>query len=838
MLTAFVALGASGQPLYASPRVDSDYAYVVDAPLPLGFTVTAESVSTVRPEVVAVDETLEAFGYVSHGFEVVDTVDFYLAVFVDDAGELVFPSYHLEVDAETTPGVRQTLFAGDVEAGIGHVRLRSVEGAYRLRITAEDYQDQELTLTHDELRDYETTPLVVVLGPALGELTLRFPEEYFSAPEESAPEESADRDTESAPAAPASDLDSVPRLSVTSGPIAEDGADGERVFAVCTIVDTASGDVVVDRQPFELVAAQGDEGQPVRQITIVLETGDYEITELFITRGPMLTERAAPVAGSTKAAEVGSPLPIEFTVQQGEATVQEPETLPIGEVSAPAFGYSELPEIEARKVTLMLTSLSNTGHRSFCHGDVFVSLDLCQENCDEPESWLNACQLVGGYQGTAGYRKLCPQMTPPRELNDCTGMPQLALPLGYAQYKVHARKRLFRPTQELFVAEETSRWSSSHREYFDLEASDDPALVVVSADEQEILFASTGLARSPNDVLDFGEQSFLAPASRSVVVRNDGRAPLELSALAIEGDQFVVDGQDETIVLGPGGQAELVVAITPMPEGLAEQAGILSFTHNDPWLAWRNNHHEAQLGLRVTRRGHYVESPVFYSECDSEAALTSPFFGAEYGPTLSRGTRGGYTGQNYEPHKFGNGFRVYCCGRTDGDSSWATLSPFGPDVTVEREKPDLAVGTLSFWASTDGGWRGAGRNLHQDALFRVSLAPGIALTNFVQDKNTPSLSLTVDGRVVYSQGTREATPLPYVLQWDFVHGFADGTNVRLYHDGALRTSATSVVTAEQINGFVQQFYLRAYTDRTGDNRACSHASIDNIAFYDAVVDSW
>lgn len=70
-LTKFILLG-SGKAKYASPLVGSPMAHLVKRPLPIEFSIQHNAVTTLLPEVVAIEKTSPGeFGYVEFGFEVV-----------------------------------------------------------------------------------------------------------------------------------------------------------------------------------------------------------------------------------------------------------------------------------------------------------------------------------------------------------------------------------------------------------------------------------------------------------------------------------------------------------------------------------------------------------------------------------------------------------------------------------------------------------------------------------------------------------------------------------------------------------------------------------------------
>jgi hypothetical protein len=75
VLTQFVVLDAADEIIYVAPLEGSDKAQFVSDPLPINFSVSENGSTTITPQVLAVNEidTPENFGYVSFGFEVVQT---------------------------------------------------------------------------------------------------------------------------------------------------------------------------------------------------------------------------------------------------------------------------------------------------------------------------------------------------------------------------------------------------------------------------------------------------------------------------------------------------------------------------------------------------------------------------------------------------------------------------------------------------------------------------------------------------------------------------------------------------------------------------------------------
>ena len=84
-VTKFFIVDPNGNVLYAAPIEGSPKAYLVDDPLPLPFEIIKDQVTRVVPEVLRVfNDPPEAFGYVTFSYSVVRTLNFFIAVYIDD----------------------------------------------------------------------------------------------------------------------------------------------------------------------------------------------------------------------------------------------------------------------------------------------------------------------------------------------------------------------------------------------------------------------------------------------------------------------------------------------------------------------------------------------------------------------------------------------------------------------------------------------------------------------------------------------------------------------------------------------------------------------------------
>lgn len=106
LITKFLVLDADSVVNYASPLEDSELAYLVEDPLPLGFEINFDEVVQLSPEVISTEErSVSDFGYGEFVFEIVETFDVLLATFVynseTDGHDLTESSLSVHADGDS-----------------------------------------------------------------------------------------------------------------------------------------------------------------------------------------------------------------------------------------------------------------------------------------------------------------------------------------------------------------------------------------------------------------------------------------------------------------------------------------------------------------------------------------------------------------------------------------------------------------------------------------------------------------------------------------------------------------------------------------------------------------
>lgn len=162
-VTEFVVVDETNVALYASPKVGSSMASVVSKPLPVPLSVQKDNVSNLKLEVVKVDNNVpEDFGYVSFKFDIIEAIDFMIAVSIYNTEKQGFEltESELEITYDSL-----SLYQEKIPALTNIIGIRN-EGdstVYELKVSKAGYKTQIKQLTLDELKSYKSKPVIFVL---------------------------------------------------------------------------------------------------------------------------------------------------------------------------------------------------------------------------------------------------------------------------------------------------------------------------------------------------------------------------------------------------------------------------------------------------------------------------------------------------------------------------------------------------------------------------------------------------------------------------------------------------------------------------------------------------
>lgn len=164
-LTKFVLTDNEGNVLYAAPINDSPLANTVANPLPIDFAISLDEVTKVVPEVISVNGYVAAdFGYATFSFQIIDTFDFLLGVFVynESQNNLELTDANIEIYGDGT----DLIYSATLEAITNQIILNAAYSEYTINITKQGYSSYNQDFTLETLAQYSETPLTVILSTA------------------------------------------------------------------------------------------------------------------------------------------------------------------------------------------------------------------------------------------------------------------------------------------------------------------------------------------------------------------------------------------------------------------------------------------------------------------------------------------------------------------------------------------------------------------------------------------------------------------------------------------------------------------------------------------------
>lgn len=178
-LTQFLVLDWQNNVVYSSPTKGSAKAYLVNAPLPLTFTVQTNVVTKITPEVLNVAGCKpEDFGYTTFSFDIAQTFDFLVGTFVYNDK---IKNYKLSPSSISIYTNVNSLYSGQLEGtssnifiniydSIGvtnRITLPESQNTFTLKISKTGYKTYSQFFTKEELklhlRSVDKGPLVVLL---------------------------------------------------------------------------------------------------------------------------------------------------------------------------------------------------------------------------------------------------------------------------------------------------------------------------------------------------------------------------------------------------------------------------------------------------------------------------------------------------------------------------------------------------------------------------------------------------------------------------------------------------------------------------------------------------
>lgn len=169
-LTDFLVVDEDNNVIYVAPKEGSDNAQLVNNPLPIEFSVTANELNEFSIAVVdATSDPVESYGYTTFSLHAVNTLSFRIQPFITEyefsayeyIPSLALTDAHIEVRRSCCTDV---LYEGMLTPENNLVEIPVRYGSsYDIIITKDFYKPYEKTFTRQELIDTEGDPIEVIL---------------------------------------------------------------------------------------------------------------------------------------------------------------------------------------------------------------------------------------------------------------------------------------------------------------------------------------------------------------------------------------------------------------------------------------------------------------------------------------------------------------------------------------------------------------------------------------------------------------------------------------------------------------------------------------------------
>ena len=157
----FFLVNSSGNVIYASPLKESSLNYMVKNPLPISFSVSKDQVLKLSPEVLSVKEfTPMDFGYSTFSFNIINSINFQLAVFEYSEVAKNFVLTDAKLQITTIDSFSYETF---LQAKTNLIIIPEKPGYYSLIISKAGYNVYNRSISKDSIKLYAAKPMEVIL---------------------------------------------------------------------------------------------------------------------------------------------------------------------------------------------------------------------------------------------------------------------------------------------------------------------------------------------------------------------------------------------------------------------------------------------------------------------------------------------------------------------------------------------------------------------------------------------------------------------------------------------------------------------------------------------------
>ncbi|MEQ8905210.1 hypothetical protein [Ekhidna sp.] len=160
-VTAFLVTNASEETIYAAPLSGSDVAYLVSMPLAIDFTIVADQVTSIAPEVVSTALLSAAdFGYASITFTTIETFDMLVSAMKYDG---VLTGWQLTDATVSITGDGSPIYSKNIASETTQLKLNDGYVNYSISVSKPGFITNTASYTQAEMKAFFDDPLVVQL---------------------------------------------------------------------------------------------------------------------------------------------------------------------------------------------------------------------------------------------------------------------------------------------------------------------------------------------------------------------------------------------------------------------------------------------------------------------------------------------------------------------------------------------------------------------------------------------------------------------------------------------------------------------------------------------------
>lgn len=160
-LTEYLVLNNNNEVIYATPNEKAKLNYLVKNPLPIDFTIEKDQTQKITPEVISTSSIDPAdFGYSTFSFHIVNTLDFLVSVFAYDTASDNFQLTDAQLTIKNSSNI---LFNHSIGDSTNSIKIQDGYATYQIFVEKEGYATYQQALTVNELKSYQSNPLIIKL---------------------------------------------------------------------------------------------------------------------------------------------------------------------------------------------------------------------------------------------------------------------------------------------------------------------------------------------------------------------------------------------------------------------------------------------------------------------------------------------------------------------------------------------------------------------------------------------------------------------------------------------------------------------------------------------------